>query len=123
MELAFDINKGFYDSIYYMKEEINNNDLCLVCLMDEKEEGKTWSKTSLICGHVCHSRCYRQWCGIKNGLNCPVCGYIKQIKKNRFCSSCNRFGHCDIFEGCPKIEKQIKKEMIKQEKVNLISVM
>lgn len=123
MNLVID-NKEYFDAIFYVKEQPNNNNnLCVVCLMDEKEEGKNWTKTTTICGHICHSRCFRRWCGYKGCINCPLCGDIQEIKKNRFCNACKKFGHCDILDGCPKIEKQIKKEMILQKNNRLIYVM
>ena len=111
MEFESVMEEELWDTIYYTKTLKDHTDLCIICQCDETEEGKTWSKTSLICGHVCHSRCYRRWCGVKRCLNCPICGEVQEIEQNRFCSSCNEFGHCDIYEGCLVIEKQIYEAM------------
>ena len=122
MNLDMDMSKEYFNSIYYMKNQRNSIDVCLVCLIDETEEGKIWTKTSLICGHVCHSRCYRRWCGVKRCLNCQICGVIQEINQNRFCSSCNEFVYCDIYEGRPVIEKQIYESTNSMEQPLLIFI-
>ena len=64
---------------------------------------------ALKCGHSFHSRCFREWCGTKNCINCPLCGDVEETKHNRFCSFCKKWGHSGLFEGCPKVNEDIDK--------------
>lgn len=102
MELDADYEIEFFDTIFYTKNIKDNNDLCLVCLVDEREEGQHWEKYMTRCGHVSHTRCYRRWCFKKQKIHCPLCGDIAPVKKNRYCWDCKRFGHNACVDNCPK---------------------
>ena len=85
---------------FYACTLYNNQDLCLVCYVDETEEGKQWDRYKTKCGHVFHTRCLRKWCDVKNRLNCSFCGDIPEIKENRYCHRCKAFGHNDYKDKC-----------------------
>ena len=57
----------------------DNIELCMVCMTDETEDGKTWDRFILKCGHIFHTRCFRQWCSKKGNINCTVCGNVEEI--------------------------------------------
>ena len=40
-----------------------------------------------------HTRCFRRWAEKKMGINCPYCGDIELIDKNKYCDACKIFGH------------------------------
>jgi hypothetical protein len=77
----------------YTQTICNSNDLCIICQLDEHEDGKQWNRYKLICGHIFHTRCFRKWTDKKQLINCPYCGDIQQIDRNNFCTSCKIFGH------------------------------
>ena len=83
----------FYEKDYYTQTIKNSNELCIICQLDEHENCQQWDRYKLICGHIFHTRCFRKWAEEKQSINCPYCGNIKQIEKNKFCNSCNSFGH------------------------------
>ena len=113
MEVDAHFENDYFDAFFYTKEVKSNDpkhkDLCLVCMLDETEDGNLWDKWALKCGHVGHSRCLRKWCGVKNHVNCPYCGDIPEIKENRYCAKCNKFGHSDLFDQCKKYAREMKK--------------
>ena len=77
----------------YTQHILKSNELCIVCQLDEYEDNKVWERNKLVCGHIFHTRCFRKWCLKKQSINCPYCGDIQQINKNKFCNSCKIFGH------------------------------
>ena len=84
------INAASLSSHNYGKVRRNSSELCMVCLTDEIEDGKQWDRYILRCGHIAHSRCFRNWCGVKNKVNCPVCSDVPTVKDNRYCSYCKK---------------------------------
>lgn len=93
MELEYDMMIDDMIYLFYVKSVKNDKKMCCVCVIDETKDGKSWDRYELVCGHQMHTRCLRKWCATKNKLNCPQCGDIKPIMKNRYCSSCKKFGH------------------------------
>ena len=102
MELVFECNKEYMNTLYYTQTLHKDNSLCLVCLVDETEQGNQWDRYIIKCGHKFHSRCLRRWCGVKGCLNCPLCGDIPEVKESRYCMSCKNFGHSDVIDKCPR---------------------
>lgn len=92
---------GIDELIFYTQTMKHNKDLCIICQLDETEDGKQWDRYTLVCGHTFHTRCFRKWIDKKKCINCPYCGDIPMIKKNEYCDSCSRFGHSQ-FKHCPK---------------------
>lgn len=90
---AKDENDIFYQKDYYTQTIRNSNELCIICQLDEHEDGKQWDRYKIVCGHYFHTRCFRKWAEEKQSVNCPYCGDIPQIDKNQYCSSCKVFGH------------------------------
>ena len=87
---------GSFLTINYVKLLTNSNDLCLICMVDEMEDGlvvKPWDRYQMKCQHVFHTRCLRMWCTKKEQLNCSYCGKISRRKINRYCSTCDVYGH------------------------------
>jgi hypothetical protein len=84
-----------YDFINYLKNIYNSSELCIICQLDEHENGCRipWTRYNLVCGHTFHTRCFRKWATRKQSCNCPYCGDIQLIEKNKFCNNCNIFGH------------------------------
>ena len=93
MELSYETFLNFNKYHFYTETLKNNNELCIICLLDEQEENKQWDRYKLACGHIFHTRCFRKWCDKKQSLNCPYCNNIPLIDKNYFCFACNTFGH------------------------------
>ena len=77
----------------YTQHILKSKELCIVCQLDEHDDGLHWERYKLVCGHFFHTRCFRKWCLKKQSINCPYCGDIPQINTNKFCSSCHIFGH------------------------------
>jgi hypothetical protein len=50
-----------------------------------------------------------------NKVNCPLCGDIEQIKQNRYCSYCKKYGRTDIIDGCELFSKDYRRELRKDE--------
>ena len=97
---------GDYLLINYVKLVKNSNELCIVCQVDETEDGKQFNRYQLVCKHIAHTRCLRRWCSMKDSLNCPYCSHIKRQKKNRYCEECDTFGHAFgdgncRYQSCP----------------------
>ena len=70
MDLEFNVaNDAIIDCTFYGKIIQNSSELCLVCMVDEIEDGKQWDRYVLECGHTAHTRCFRNWCGSKNKIN------------------------------------------------------
>jgi len=97
MDLEFDCNEEFIETIFYAKiMPKTNKDLCVVCQLDETQDNKYWDRYTYKCcneKHVIHSRCARKYNNIKQSINCPLCGNIPMIEENQYCSICNNFGH------------------------------
>jgi hypothetical protein len=93
MEIQYEQYQNENYVLKYTQTLINNNELCIICLLDETEEDKQWHRYKLVCGHIFHTRCFRKWIDKKNLINCPYCGDISPIEKNNFCNTCNIFGH------------------------------
>jgi hypothetical protein len=111
MELEFNDELEYFNTVYYCQTMTNNDEMCLVCHLDEREEGKQWDRYQLKCRHICHTRCLRRWCGSRKKLNCPFCGDIPEVKNNMFCSDCQSFGHSNIYSMCPIIKKELMRDM------------
>ena len=113
MELEFEPDDELLDTIFYVRElKDDDTTLCNVCLVDETEDNKHWTRYQLICGHKFHSRCVRRWCAKKGSIHCPLCGDIHMIKANRYCKNCKKFGHCHLVDGCSKVKKQVPKDIL-----------
>ena len=110
----------------YTKHLQDDRSLCSVCMTDETNDGKQWDRYQLKCGHIAHTRCLRRWFSIRECVSCrdiapqdldggrgphPICGDIHEIKRNRFCSDCNKFGHSVITDRCNK-RRKVLEEMI-----------
>ena len=101
MDLDDDFEKDYAVSQFYGFPLSNNQDLCLICYVDETEDKKQWDRYKTKCGHIFHTRCFRRWCGVKNCVNCSFCGNIPEIIDNRFCVCCSEFGHSALLgEPC-----------------------
>ena len=92
MELNFESISNDMDVFRYTKHISNSNELCIICQLDELEDGKQWDRYKLVCGHTFHTRCFRKWVGKKQCTNCPYCGDILKIEKNEHCHWCKTFG-------------------------------
>ena len=115
MNIEFDCHKDYIYSAYYGKDLYDNKDLCLICYVDETEDGEQWDRYKTKCGHIFHTRCFRRWCGFKNCINCSFCGDIKEIKQNRFCNICNKFGHAyECGDDCPFMTKIYGKRQVRK---------
>lgn len=74
MELEFEPDQDNTDVMCFSKTVHDSTELCLVCHVEEQEEGKQYDRYKLVCGHFAHTRCLRKWCGVKRAVNCPLCG-------------------------------------------------
>ena len=81
MNIEFDYYQDYIYSAHYGEPLYDNKDLCLICYVDEVEDGKQWERYKTKCGHIFHTRCFRRWCGDKNCITCSFCGDIPEIKK------------------------------------------
>ena len=114
MEIETDIEKhclGDFLTINYVKLIKNSKELCLICMIDEKEEGKQWDIYSLSCGHQFHTRCLRAWVSRKQKLNCSYCGDIAPKDDNKYCKTCDAFGHAqdDHYDSDSSTENPVLK--------------
>lgn len=112
MDLNCEPDEEYIDCMFYIKDINDSKDLCLICMTDETEEGKQWTRYKIKCGHVFHSRCFRRWCGMKNCLNCSCCGDLPEDKSSRYCNKCDEFGHncaVDRWEKLELPEREIRK--------------
>ena len=94
--------RSFYNkhiSHEYIQKSKFSEELCIICLFDETEEGMIDDKDKLICGHIFHTDCFQIWTDTKQSLNCPLCGDIPLIEKNKRCSNCLNF--CKKGNLCP----------------------
>jgi len=107
----------FYEKDYYTQTIRNSNELCIICQLDETEDGKQWNRYKIVCGHMFHTRCFRWWAERKMCINCPYCGDIELIDKHKYCDACKIFGHqscscipqeCDDFFNFHYIKKYFK---------------
>ena len=108
MEIQTDeYDNVFYEKYDYVKPIYNSNELCIICQLDETEDGKQWNRYQTVCGHMFHTRCFNKWAEKKRCINCPYCGNIPMIDKHEYCSSCKIFGHHSV--SClPKINDSFK---------------
>ncbi len=90
MEFECEPQLEYQEFMLYVKTLHNNNELCIVCQVDETVDAHKWDRYMTRCGHVSHTRCFRRWCGKKVCLNCPLCGDIPETEANLYCS------HCDV---------------------------
>ena len=93
MDLTCDPDVEYLDCVFFVKNMHKDKGQCLICLMDETEEGKQWDRYKIKCGHVFHSRCFRRWCGKRQCLNCSFCGDLPEDDSSRYCNDCDEFGH------------------------------
>jgi len=94
--------RSFYNkhiSHQYIQKCKFSEELCIICLSDETEDGILNDKDKLICGHIFHTDCFQIWTDTKQGFNCPLCGDIPLIEKNKRCSNCLNF--CKKGSLCP----------------------
>ena len=57
------INDASINCHHYCQVIHNSSELCMVCMTNEIEDGKQWDRYILKCGHIAHTRCFRNWCG------------------------------------------------------------
>ena len=70
MNFECDFEKEYLDTMFYTKEDHNNDELCFICQVDEREDGyPPWTRYKLVCGHVAHSRCCRRWCHVNASIS------------------------------------------------------
>ena len=113
MELDFEPEAEYDNCMFFVKDMQDNNDLCLICMIDETKEGNQWTRYKVRCGHVFHSRCFRRWCGVKQRLNCCHCGDLPEDETSRYCEKCDEFGHncmLDLWQYGKKRNKKQKKQ-------------
>ena len=122
MELACEPRTEDLIKLEYTTHLQHNKSLCSVCMADETKDGKQWHRSQLKCGHIAHTRCLRRWFSIRECVSCrdpapqdldggrgphPICGDIPEIKRNRFCSDCNKFDHSVMMDRCNKRRKML----------------
>ena len=95
--------EGCVEVLDYVQTIHNSKRLCLVCLVDEREDGNKWDRYKIVCGHMFHTRCYRKWYTKKKCLNCPLCGDIPEVPANAYCDFCKRFEHVQY--DCPEVKE------------------
>ena len=93
MDIECEPELEYPDCFYFAKTLHENTDLCVVCQVDEIEDGYRWDRYKTRCGHVSHTRRFRRWCGKKGHLNCPLCGDTPETESNMYCNNCDVFGH------------------------------
>ena len=119
------------ECIEYVKPITNSQSWrCSLCLIAESAlcfDGETqlWSRYQLPCGHEVHERCYRTWAKHANKVGCPrgflekspqkgaslsTCTTLEKVEKNRYCPTCDTWGHSTI-PDC--IVKQSRKELMR----------
>ena len=60
MEIECEVfHQAIINSHSYGKVVHNSSELCMVCMTDEIEDGKQWDRYVLKCGHIAHTRCFR----------------------------------------------------------------
>lgn len=107
------------ECIEYVKPITNSESWrCSLCLIAESAlclDGEThmWSRYQLPCGHEAHERCYRTWAKHDDCVGCARCGPLEKVEKNRYCYTCDVWGHSTI-PDC--IVKQSRKELMKHDK-------
>jgi hypothetical protein len=116
MELEFEVYSNIEDVSRYTQTIENNNELCIICQLDEIEDGKQWDRYKLVCGHIFHTRCFRTWAGRKESINCPYCGDIEMCEKNKYCSDCKKFGHSNYDTYCPNDKNEAFQRAIQEAK-------
>ena len=80
MELEYSPDEESDNVLPFCKTLNDSTELCLICHVDEREDGEKYDRYQLICGHVGHTRCMRRWCHVKQGVNCPLCGDLDRQK-------------------------------------------
>ena len=104
------------ECIEYVKPITNSQSWrCSLCLIAESAlcfDGETqlWSRYQLPCGHEVHERCYRTWAKHANKVGCARCSPLEKVEKNRYCPTCDTWGHSTI-PDC--IVKQSRKELMR----------
>lgn len=104
------------ECIEYVKPITNSQSWrCSLCLIAESAlcfDGETqlWSRYQLPCGHEVHERCYRTWAKHANKVGCARCATLEKVEKNRYCPTCDTWGHSTI-PDC--IVKQSRKELMR----------
>ena len=104
MDLPCDTALENDNFIPYVKFLQNDKTLCSVCMMKEKKK-TPWERYKMKCGHVCHSRCWRRLCHVKDAPWCPFCGKIVEKDHNMYCHKCDTFGH--FIEDCDRFKRGI----------------
>ena len=107
------------ECIEYVKPIINSQSWrCSLCLIAESAlcfDGETqlWSRYQLPCGHEVHERCYRTWAKHAAKVGCARCGLLEKVEENRYCTTCDTWGHSAIAD-C--IVKKSRKELMRHDK-------
>lgn len=87
-EHALGKNRNFVELVH------DSNEQCLICLVDESEQGHQWDRYKLSCGHQYHTRCYRLWVNDIGKYKCTLCGDIDMDDHTKqFCTECKEWGH------------------------------
>ena len=113
------INGASMNAHHYAKVIHNSSELGMVCVTDQIEDGKQWARYKLKCGHIAHTHCFRNWCGLKNKVICPLCSDIETVKDNRYCSYCKKYGHTDMVDGCER--SGVRKEQAAFRKTKVVT--
>ena len=103
MEIPFNYRSEYLKCLGYTKHIDDSDELCLVCMTDETEEGLQWERYQLQCGHIFHTRCLRRWCYVKKHLNCSYCGDLPEDTTTKYCYIHNVFG---LHKGCKSRRRQ-----------------
>lgn len=106
----------YFPRHFYGKILKGDTSLCLICQVDEGEEGKQWDRYALKCGHVFHTRCFGRWCHQKQGINCSYCGDIPETSENRYCDDCGKWGHSIGMDGCAEMFAKMEADMRRWER-------
>jgi len=83
MEIPVNYRSEYLKCFGYTKHIDDSDELCLICMTDETEDGHQWERYQLQCGHIFHTRCLRRWCYVKKHLNCSYCGIYQRTRRQR----------------------------------------
>jgi transcription elongation factor Elf1 len=92
------------ECIEYVKPIINSQPWrCSLCLIAESAlclDGETqlWARYQLPCNHEAHERCYRTWAKQENLVGCSQCGTAEKVDSNKFCATCDTWGHVNTVQ-------------------------
>ena len=87
----YDVNGQWVQNKFHLFTFILNNTWqlmddtteCIICQVKEESE-RPWDRYLLPCGHRCfHTRCFRHYCMTVDKFRCPLCGYLKRIRKTK----------------------------------------